>query len=112
MRRIRKYFSTLSLGLLVSLVLTLCSFATFAQHTNAATKGQVCGSTCNPHSQHLGLNASQQQEEEDKKEPVPPAFAWFAAAIPLSLLYVAPILAMVPISLLLRKHLLSTQLRY
>lgn len=112
MRRVKRYLSAISLTLVVSAVLSLCSLATFASHTAAAESGKSCNSSCNPHSQHDGINSAQQNEEEDKKEPTPPGFILFTPTVKLSSLYLVPVLALVIFSLLMRKQLLSTQLRY
>lgn len=105
--------SLLVIVLITGGLLTFCSLASFALHTTETTKqSSTCSSVCGSHGQPISLSAHQNQEDEDDKEPMPPAAYWRQTSINLSLLYVAPLASIFSANYLFKKHLLSTQLRF
>lgn len=115
--RLRRNLFGLSLLVLVTGLLTLCSLGVASPHTSASQRtlgsGEKisCGGSCHPHSQTLNTTNPSSQEEDDK-EPIPPEPIWLQAPVNLSLLYAAPVFTLFIAFYMFRKHLLSVQLRF
>lgn len=113
MRQLGKLLPSFLLTLLLGSIFAFLAFTTFSAHTTASnTQGQSCSSACGSHAQPVALGSQKENKDEDDKEPIPPIAYWQQQEIDLASLYVIPILALVPLSILFRKHLLSTQLRH
>lgn len=99
-------------ALLIGVVLTLCSMATFATHARNATEVKAnCAASCDSHGQQVTATNQATKEDEDDLEPTPPAISWPQLPVSLLLLYVMPIFAVLWFISNKRKLLLSTQLR-
>lgn len=112
MWRLGKLLPSFLLTLLLSGLFAFLTFTVSSVHTAASNaQGQNCSSTCTSHAQPAALGSQKENKDDDDKEPIPPIAYWQQQEIDLANLYVVPILALVPLSILFRKHLLSTQLR-
>lgn len=115
MRRLIRSTGGLAVSLLIGGILALCSLGLITAHpADAGGLGSTstCSSACHGHGQHAAANSQSNEENDDDKEPTPPILGWLQIPINLSLLYLAPVLAFLPFSLLYRKMLLTTQLRF
>ena len=113
MQRLVKLLPLSLLTLLLSSLFAFLAFTTFPAHTTVSNiQGQNCSSTCGSHAQLAALGSKKENKDKDEKEPTPPPAYWPQQGLNLASLYVIPILALVPFSILFRKHLLSTQLRF
>ena len=112
MGRLGKLLPSFLLTLLIGGFFAFLSFTAFSAHTAAvSSQGQNCSSACNSHAQPAAVGSQKENKDDDDKEPIPPIAYWQQTEINLEILYTLPVLAVVPLSLLFRKHLLSTQLR-
>ncbi len=112
-KRFSKLIPAFLLTLLVGSLLTLCSLATFAEHT-AEAKGQVqsCSTACSSHGQPAVASSQKENKDEDDKEPSPPTIAWQQAPVDLRLLYITPIFVVLWFVSSKQKILLTIQLRF
>lgn len=112
LKRFTKLVPAFLLTLVAGGLLTLCSLATFAEHT-AEAKSQVqnCSASCSSHGQPAVANSQKENSEEDDKEPSPPAIFWLQKPINLRLLYIVPIFVVLWFVSNKQKILLTTQLR-
>lgn len=113
MRSLAKKYSKVFASLFAGVLLTVCSFAAVSAHQPSSTTTDIpsCSASCHAHNQAVGGTGIAEKDEDDDKEPVPPLAHWLQGFSDLASLYVAPILAIVPIALLRKKLILSTQLR-
>lgn len=113
MRRLGTLTTAFFVTLFAGTVLTLCSLNAVTGHLAEAEttiQEQSCASSCGQHGQPV--NAIAQAEYDNKKDDEPaPALAYWQQEVNLLSLYLAPTLALVFISLLLRQHLLTVRLR-
>lgn len=71
-----------------------------------------CSSACSSLGQLVAINNQLQQEEDDEKEPAPPAVPWPTSTANLALLYVIPVVSAVWVLTQQKERLLSTQMRF
>mgnify|MGYP000159073983 CR=1 FL=1 len=113
MRRLSTLSPAIFGALLVGGLLTFGLLIPVAKHTaEAGAQSQNCSASCSSPGQPVAAANQKENIDNDDKEPVPPLAYWQQQKINLTTLYGAPILAIVPLAILLRKHLLSTQLRF
>ncbi|TAH32540.1 hypothetical protein EYC58_02700 [Candidatus Saccharibacteria bacterium] len=92
MRRIIALLSQKVSAVVFSIALISCSAAGIAMHAASAQSmsTNTCNSVCSSHGQHVATNSQQNNEDEDEKEPAPPALSWPREPINLLLLYIVP----------------------
>ena len=108
---IRARLASLTTGIFVAILLTVSSLVSLSAHTaSIAGKTTSCASSCNSHGQPAASQT--QNKKDDEKEPTPPEQGWPRVTIDLRVLYLAPIFTSIFAIYILRKQLLSTQLRF
>lgn len=112
MRRLIRSAKAVGAALLVGAVLTVCSIAVVAAHSNdGKAVSASCSLSCHPHGQHIAINGLASEQDEDNKEPAPPSATWLKTPLNLALLYIAPLAASLRLVHKQHKLLLTTQLR-
>lgn len=97
------------LALIAGIVLTFCSIAGL-DHRFVATENISCGTSCSPHTPAVAIASSQDEIDKDI-EPAPPVAIWGGIIVGLSILYLAPSVA-IRRHYDVRKVLLTTHLRF
>ena len=101
----------LFLSIFIGILLTVSLFMPLPVHAASIDdKTASCASSCSSHGQPA--TSQTQNKKDDEKEPTPPERAWPQVTIDLRTLYLAPIFTSIFAIYILRKQLLSTQLRF
>ena len=102
-------------ALILLAAVVVCSAAGVSQHvikSSSEIGSNNCSSACSSHGQHVAVNSQTKNDDEDKKEPVPPLINWNRDNVGYILVYLAPV--GVAFWILTRQKLfhLSTQMRF
>lgn len=113
MRRLGRFITKTTLALVISVLLALCSITLVTDHAGSLAEAKAnCSVSCHSHGQNAVATNHTNKEEEDDKEPVPPAFAWPQIPVNLMLLYIMPVFGVLWFVSNKQKILLTTQLRF
>ncbi len=113
MRRLAKLTPRIVSTLIIGVVLLACSLTLLTDHaSNLNEVSTNCSSSCHNHGQNATVTSKTHKEDEDKKEPAPPTFAWPQIPVNLALLYVLPVFGVLWFISNKQKILLTTQLRF
>jgi len=119
MQKVLKRHMKVLISVLAGAILMLCSIAASPTLSSIFSESQTtnevvttCSGSCHSHTQVSGTNRFEDQKDDDDKEPTPPLDHFSAQTASLIALYTAPIVTVIALFLLYRKHHLSTQLRF